>query len=344
MKTFLFFAVAAVGLSLGNQSVQARSWRIHSNANVKPDFTSIKAAMSSNDVMPGDTLYLEPGCVLSGQSISKKVTVIGPGYDFSGAGSLTAVLYGDTGLNVDGIKIEGCSMDRVYINKANCTVERCKVTEVRHNSSGTSMASILSCYITKCINIYQSSKNCTISNCIILGYIDGLSTSTISNNVFVGENTSELLRAVTYSVITNNVILNTKSGYVLDASQEPQFYKNYTIKNNTLGSGNTITNNILSTDAEHAFNDYPNNKFIGATPEDIFVMEGIGEEVYRLKEGSPVIGYGTGGYDCGVFSGSFPYVLSGRPRYIPYIYDAIIPNQPTDGKLNVTLKIKSQHE
>ncbi|MBP3472897.1 MAG: hypothetical protein J6K41_11830, partial [Paraprevotella sp.] len=293
MKHFLFFAVAAIGLSLGNQSVQARSWRIHSNANVKPDFTSINAAMSSNDVMPGDTLYLEPGCVLSGSSITKKVTVIGPGYNFSGESSSTAVLESLTRLDADGIKIEGCIVTELRIEKANCTVERCKVSKLEgQRLSGTSRAPqtlILSCYINSIT--LGGSRNNTINNCILHGYIQSITASTISNNIVIRESSSELLTGVTNCTITNNIILNTKPGYALDANENPLFYKNYTIKDNTLDSGNTITNNILSTDAEHAFNDYPNNKFIGATPEDIFVMEGIGEEIYRLKEGSPAIGY-----------------------------------------------------
>ena len=344
MKHFLFFAVAAIGLSLGNQSVQARSWRIHSNANVKPDFTSINAAMSNIDVRPGDTLYLEPGCTLSNQQITKRVTVIGPGYNFSGAGSSTAVLSGATSLNANDIKVEGCIIDQIYSMKTNCVVERCKIGSVYNGSNNRySQVSILSCYVTGHINLSSGNSN-TISNCIIRGYFEKTSFSTISNNIIMAGSTDAILRNVTNSTITNNIILNTNPDYQYDANENPYFYKNNTIANNTLDSGNTITNNVLSTDAEHAFNDYPNNKFIGATPEDIFVMEGIGEEIYRLKEGSPAIGYGTGGYDCGVFSGAFPYVLSGRPRYIPYIYDAVIPNQPTDGKLNVTLKIKSQNE
>lgn len=342
MKNFLFFAVAAVSLSLGNQSVQARSWRIHSNANVKPDFTSINAAMSNIDVRTGDTLYLEPGCTLDRQTIKKKVTVIGPGYNFSGAGSSTAVLSGNTDLEAVGIKVEGCIIDNLHKTQKDCIIERCKIGFVT-NSYAHSQVSILSCYVTGHISMCSGNSN-TISNCIICSYLGKTSFSTISNNIIMGGGTDAILNNITNSTITNNIILNTNPDYKYDTNENLYFYKNNTIGNNTLDSGNTITNNVLSTDAEHAFNDYPNNRFIGAAPEDIFVMEGIGEEVYRLKEGSPAIGYGTGGYDCGVFSGAFPYVLSGRPRYIPYIYDAVIPNQPTDGKLNVTLKIKSQNE
>ena len=101
---------------------------------------------------------------------------------------------------------------------------------------------------------------------------------------------------------------------------------------------------MLSTDEAHAWADFPTNKFIGAKVADVFVNEGSQEEKYQLKEGSPALGYGTNGVDCGVFDGEYPYVLCGRPQFVPYIYDAQIPNTPTDGKLNITLKIKSQNE
>ena len=52
----------------------------------------------------------------------------------------------------------------------------------------------------------------------------------------------------------------------------------------------------------------------------------------------------SNGVDCGAFDGLYPYVVNGRPQFVPYIYDAQIPNTPTDGKLNITLKIKSQNE
>lgn len=73
-------------------------------------------------------------------------------------------------------------------------------------------------------------------------------------------------------------------------------------------------------------------------------MDGTVEEMYKRKEGSPAIGYGANGYDCGAFAGQYPYVISGRPRFMPYIYEANIPNTPTEGKLNITLKIKTQNE
>ena len=36
---------------------------------------------------------------------------------------------------------------------------------------------------------------------------------------------------------------------------------------------------------------------------------------WKLKAGSPAIGAGVSGVDCGVFGGVTPYVLSGVPLY-----------------------------
>ena len=75
-------AVAAAVLTfVGAQTVSAKSWRVNNNSTKKANFVDINAAMASADVVAGDTLYLDPGSVLaSAQTISKAVTVIGPGY------------------------------------------------------------------------------------------------------------------------------------------------------------------------------------------------------------------------------------------------------------------------
>lgn len=176
----------------------------------------------------------------------------------------------------------------------------------------------------------------------------GLNSATITNNVIVYDGddskTDYALVDIKNSNITNNIIINTNTKYSVNSDQSVFYYKNNTIKDITPKSNNTIVRNVFSTEPQHAFPYHPDNKFIGASQEDVFVMEGGIDAMYELKEGSPALGYGTNGYDCGIFSGQYPFVLSGRPRLIPYIYEATIPNQATDGKLNITLKIKSQNE
>lgn len=351
MKTFLFSAVAAIGMSLCSQSAQARSWRVNSNPDAKANFASINDAMASLDVFNGDTIYLDPGCVLNYQKISKGVTIIGPGYNLDGNEQGT-VLQGTTTIeNENHVKIEGCYIENLSIASANPTIERCKIKEISCNKHNN--ITLLSCFIGSGTNYvikgyeYQPPSNLIMSNCICLGGILYFTAATITNNVFIAKSQPEafyVLDRVTNSTIKNNIIINAHTEYSVGDDQRPYYYKNNTIKNTTVEDGNTISNNVLSTEAQHAFANYPNNKFIGATAADIFTLTGGVEAMYKLKEGSPAIGYGTNGYDCGAFSGPYPYVLSGRPRFLPYIYEAIIPNQPTDGKLNVTLKIKTQNE
>ena len=62
---------------------------------------------------------------------------------------------------------------------------------------------------------------------------------------------------------------------------------------------------------------------------------------WMLKAGSPAIGAGVSGVDCGAFGGVTPYVLSGVPN-LPHIYEAAIPGTAySDKGLSCTIKIKS---
>lgn len=321
-------------LSLFCNNASAGSWRISSKPDAKANFESINAAMSSADVLAGDTLYLDPGTVLQGtQTVNKSVTIIGTGYFLKDVASKEAIIE-DLSIKSSNVKMEGCySIDlSVGTGFDNVVIERCKIKRLKSSSDN---AKIYSCYIYELIDCF-SKQNIEISNCIILGYINGLQKSSITNSTILwssNKNSQHILVNITNSKIANNVIIVTYNGR-----------NNLTIANASLSDQNMITNNVLSNDADNAFADYPDNKFIGAKPEDVFTMEGTADEQYRLKEDSPAKGYGQSSYDCGAYDGPFPYVVSGHPRFMPYIYDAIIPNQPTDGKLNVTLKIRTQNE
>lgn len=319
-------------LSLFSNNASAASWRISSKPDAKANFESINAAMSSADVLAGDTLYLDPGTVLQGtQTVKKSVTIIGTGYFLKDVASKEAIIE-ELEIKSSNVKMEGCySIDlSVGTGFDNVVIERCKIKRFDFYSDNVKT---YSCYIYEYIRS-NSRQNVEISNCIILGHIGYLRKSSITNNIILRNSRYDnVLLDIENSKIANNIIINTFDGS-----------NNLTIANASLSDQNMITNNVLSNDADHAFADYPDNKFIGAKPEDVFTMEGTADEQYRLKEDSPAKGYGQSGYDCGAYDGPFPYVVSGHPRFMPYIYDAIIPNQPTDGKLNVTLKIRTQNE
>lgn len=341
----LFTAIAVIALVCN--AAQAKTWRINNDPEAKADFLSIDAAMASLDVFDGDVLYLDPGCRLPSQTVSKKVTIIGTGYNLteSDEAMVAGITITTNDIKLTGLNVSGrITWNRVYNN---ITIERCKVQGI-YMSVLCYGVKIISCYIKGDVQGGSNNANSplVLRNSIVLGRIYAIGNGIISNNVVIynGAVSAFPVSSINNSTISNNIIINTTT-QTATTDNVVYYYRNNTIANVTIEDNNNIVNNVLSTDADHAWANCPTNKFIGAKVEDVFVNEGNQEEMYRLKEGSEAIGYGTNGVDCGVFDGMYPYVVHGRPQFVPYIYEAQIPHAPSsDGKLNITLKIKSQNE
>ena len=148
-------------------------------------------------------------------------------------------------------------------------------------------------------------------------------TGVIKNNV-VGY----YLEAV-HAEIKNNIIYNNSNPYnsnyigykVLTGST----YQYNLFVGTTVPSG---TGNVANVDMSAVFTDFANKNV---------------DNDFTLKEGSPAVGVGENGTDCGAFGGDQPYVLSGIPG-VPHIYEAIIPTSASgDSGLKVYLKIKTNN-
>lgn len=151
-----------------------------------------------------------------------------------------------------------------------------------------------------------------------------------------------LLGGFTNSTIRNNILINTKDGFVNQIPYSCNIYSK-DCKNNV------IQNNVLSVaeryiDTDDMFKGYPNNYYVGATVENTFVNEGSDDGKWQLLSTSAAKGAATHGGDCGAFGGATPYVLSGIPMFLPHITEALVPVKPTDGKITVKLKIENQNE
>lgn len=329
MKKLIMFA-AVISVSLFCGTAQAEIWRINNDPEAKANFLSINDAMASESVVKGDILYLDPGCSLPSQTVTKEVTILGTGFNLPEArdAKVESITMKCANGKITGVNVTGT----ISVSAKNVTVERCRARGI---SVGSEASKIINCYVVGWVDHSSYALHSFVSNNIIVGQVKGLYNSTFSNNVviFEGEYYDWLLSSVNNTTVSNNVLINTSSKY---SSQ--------TIANTSISYGNNIVNNVLSTDAVNAWADYPDNKFIGAKLKDVFVCEGGEEAKFHLKQGSPALKAGTNGWDCGVFSGQFPYVLNGRPKFVPYIYHAEIPSAATNGKLNITLKIKSQND
>lgn len=339
MKTIINTIVATALLALTATTATARSWRIHNDAAKAADFTSINAAMSSEQVQAGDTLYLDPGCCLaSKQTISKQVTVVGTGY-FS-ARTPTAYVTADIDISAPGTKLEGISISgSTFVMAQDVTIERCYTAAIRLNSSNGINA-----------------NNCTIRQCYVTGSIYGYDRThrgqytTIENNIIICS--GKVILDLSNANIRNNYISQTGNG----SSYYNFYYVNHSILENNIVRNvynnvdhcwvyledSQLANNIILFAAAGT---YFTDQIYGYTAEaDIFCMEGGNDLQYRLKEGSPAKGAATDGGDCGPYGGATPYVPGGLPQGHPYYLQYGVSSRAVNDKVNVNLKIQLQDE
>jgi len=119
-----------------------------------------------------------------------------------------------------------------------------------------------------------------------------------------------------------------------------QFINNIGIDGPVSGSVNTYLNNIGNSTQFPAGNGNQQNVDMNT----VFVNYNSGvDNGLILASGSPAIGAGLNGVDCGIFGGIAPYVLSGLPP-VPSIFEIIQSGVGTTGvPIQVNLKAKSNN-
>lgn len=335
--------ILAVALLALTTTAQAKSWRINNDARQNPNFTSITAATNDSRVMEGDTLYLDPGCNLtSEQNVTKKVTIIGCGYEGNGVPNGQATISGR--LNIKAAESKVLSLvttNDVYIMADNVTLERCRTSCIRTSGSNCKNAVIRQCYC-----VYENgepvikgdgnkntdkSANWRIENCIIL-----------ANGPYSAQCISKLFDAKIY----NNLLIdyyNNSSGYTLCDIGNSEIKNNIIIHtgtaNRTFNNVDTdqIEHNVISSDTRSSVNRVGYTNLAAIYTGDV--------QSYVLTEDSPAKNYGTDGQDCGIFGGNYPYVKGGLPYGHPYYTRYVIsPRADENGKVKVSLNIKMQDE
>ena len=357
MKRNIIIKVAAVVAMLFVATVaSAREWHINNKDGVPAHFADINAAMASEEVIEGDTLYIGNGCnITSEQTISKIVTVIGTGWSFPDSpisvGQVNSNLY----ITVNGVIVEGLRITGSVVIRANdVIVERCLVNAdvINNNSVRADRVKLLSCIIDGSVTLQNGyNNNWEIRNCIIRDNDAGSSVYYLYNGVIensiikrnrVGYGTWSssvyMFRNCSFCTIKNCILHFTKDDTKLDNVEIGYFINscsNCTFRNNVISYKSSYENTLPG----NVFTDVPNLSAV-------FNCTGSVEsgEYYSLKEGSPAIGAGEGGIDCGVMVGAYKFIPYGRPQYIPVIKEAVVPAIPTDGKVKVSFKIENQND
>ncbi len=339
-KAITLIAILVLTITVAN----AKIWRVN-NTGISADFTTAQAAHDS--ASRGDTLHFEPSITDYGTlTMSKRLVLIGIG-DFLGV---------DTGMQaaINIPKLQGINMNIgsdssvimvnnggvVISNSSYIVIQRCNCLG---GVSGNAVQFLIikNCYIPGNISfdygiiggVVKPSTNILISNNIINNVVSihNNCSATISNNT-IGSN-SLSYGGQMYNCLFQNNIVN---------SPTYDFYDG-TIKNNLFSTasynmhyyGNVNTYGITSGN---------NNKFNIATANVLlngFYVDGTADAGYQLKVGSPAIGAGVAGEDCGAFGGSTPYKIAVQPP-VPAIYRLTAPSS-VGGVIKVTLSTKSNN-
>ena len=339
--------LATLLLAMMAINANARSWRINNDATKKPHFTSINAACSSADVQNGDTLYLDPGCLIASQTISKSITLIGTGY--ASTVHTTAKITGSLYIKAANAKVEGVYITGyVRFYASHVTLERCRIDSNIDSDGAAQYATIRQCMLNIIYGAGATSTNTmgwTIENCIIrvnyqYGAIGDLYNPVIRNNFIrnSGTTTSTSYKpSVLYNIsggdIQNNILTNVKNtrAQVL-----------WSVSNSL------VQNNVMTCPADKYTSSYPNNTCLDLGYEDaeklLFTLTGEDMNVFRLADESPAKGAGTSGEDCGPFAGAYPFVVYGRPYGIPYFEESQVGVRAVDGKVSVKQKVTIQND
>jgi len=310
----------------------AKVWRLNNNAGISTDFTSFTTAQ--NAASNGDTIYVEGSPTSYGNiTISKQLIIIGTGYfltenpqtqanlNSSKFGTVTFNT-GSEGTIMTGLEITG----DIEIKVGNISLLKNNTKNIHINSS-ISYGNILLSQNYIIGEITRNTGSSNIYNVIITNNCINNGNCTNCSRIGFGNNFSGL--------ISNN-ILNCN---IYDTH-------NFTYSNNIMCGALTLNNNNFfnnigdGTQFLAANGNMQNislfDIFVGFPTQGSYSSDGR----FQLKSGSPAIGAGNDGTDCGIFGGVTPYVLSGMPE-IPAVYEINMPSTGTTGNgINVTVKAK----
>jgi len=330
MKKAIILTLFLYGLLGG--TLMAGTYRVNNKLTNDPSAKIYSNLQDAHDAAyNGDTLMIEGSPdSYSGITCTKRLVIKGPGYYLDenpgiSANKLSAKVYGYSYFNTgsDGSLVMGVEFDyTLEIFDDNITVRRCILSGIYVGSNEN--ITISECFFPENSNYAFSGSivtNLVVTNNIITEsvYFQEGSTGVILNNVF----SYEYITIPTGFDIKNNILFTSgKDNVKLPLLPDPDVSYNISIGDH-FGTANHNQANV----SESAL-------FLGALTEST-------DGKWQLKEGSPAIGTGESGINCGAFGGPQPYILSGVPSG-PVIYELNVSSYSTnDNKLPVTIKVKS---
>ncbi len=320
MKKLISLSTLSVVLLFSSETY-AKIWRVNNTAGVNADYNNAQTAVSAVTTLSGDTIHIEPSVTSYGNlTVAKSLVIIGNGYFLTLNTGLQANTNNSTFnyIVLDGgsnnSSVQGINTGGLYIYSPNVLIRRCNI------QAGY-------------IYMYTTATNCTILDNFMYGVSEQsgpLTGFTISNNIIYFGAVS--LGANSTGTFENNTCAG--GGVTL---------YNFQVNNNIFNTTGFTPNNCVY------FNNIGNSTQFGnangnqqnVVMSTVFVASGTTDGQYQLGAGSPAIGAGFNGVDCGAYGGPNPYKLSGIPN-VPTIYSLTVPPTGTTN-INVTISTKSNN-
>lgn len=336
MKNILLSGLLLISLATQAQNIL----RVNNIPGINAPYITIQAAVAAASA--GDIILVEGSPLtydVGSFSLTKKVTIKGPGYFLNENTSVQASQHPAT---INGVYFyfssgsEGSIVSGLTFAIDNFQVRTGNITILNNRFTGN-------------VGI-QLTNPAPASNLLIAGnYI------TSGNQSIISQGSAQTFTSV---VITNNYL-----SLRIQWNGPPVFG---TIKNNIIGFTNNTVSNCDVANNIFLFNDnyaglfygtsnatIRNNVFITASMPEVNATNFLGASLsslftgnttdtqWKLKTGSPAIGAGEGGIDCGIYGGITPYNISGVATGQPTITAVNVPgNVSQNGVLNVKVSGK----
>jgi hypothetical protein len=313
-------------------NTQAQTVRRVSNALAAgAPFSTIQAAV--NAAVDGDIILVEGSSAnyTGAVTLTKRLTIQGPGYFLDqnqGLQTNSNIAFLNSSITFDagsaGSILRGMRTGPIVINTSNITIS--------NNFLGQGAS------------ISAAANNIIISgNYNAAGFISVSSTNAtnllITNN-YIGSGINFANTVTVLGVVTNN-ILASGSNNLSNSTVAGNIFLATAINPINETSNATIQNNVFVS-ASQAGADATN--VFGASSASLFVglAGNTTDTQWKLKAGSPAIGAGVGGTDCGMYGGNNPsYRISGIATGQPTITNFTAPGTiPVNGTLNVKVSAK----
>lgn len=355
--------VLTTAILLMASTLSATVWRVNNRPYFDADFTTLQAAIDG--ATSGDTLYIEASPTAYGNgTFDKQLVVIGAGYwlaendttqaytEYSRVGKLIFNA-GSEGSLVEGLYIYyySSNFNLIEINGDNITILKNYIYPSNPSYSsgfGIRIIGSRSGIIIKqnWINAYNNNGN---SASYVYGiYFNGIPTNCVVSNNFMRahKNSNGYIYAIAMGTndLTNDLIINNNVMWGSVVTYHTFLVNNILVSGTYNNSVDDQTSNNLCDGIQFPdINDNQQNVDMSTVFLDYV---GYIDNDYTLKTGSPAIGAGVNGGDCGVFSydyGSIPYVLSGMPE-IPAIFEATATATVGTTSLPINIKASSHNE